>query len=782
MITTSTAWKEYVKDSSIFHIKATMTGGSTLQLTDSDFMMGSVSFTDSMSGMNKIALGAVVTNSFNATLNNTNGRFDNWTWTTIDVWFGVEVNGTTEWIKRGKYLIDRPSSIGSTVKIECYDYMDKLNKYFNGFITTTFPVTYKSLIQAICTACGVTFGTWSTAIPNENVTALVASAFDESTTCRQVVSWLLETVGGYARINPVTNALDCLVWNTGHWGSADAINGGVFQTWNATTGYDGGTMNPWSVVTDRNGGLIAAPDYSLEKVKQQTIMIDDVEVTGIRAYVYQSNDEVSYGSAGTTGYILNIKDNPFVNDGNKTTIASMVWTNVQGFKVRPFQSSIFGDPSIEAGDTIILHDLHTDTYHVSLITSLTFNLGGDMRVSCDVNSPDEQALEWVEPQKATVRMANEYADGLASDLRTVIDGIETQVDAKIETWYQDTSPASAWTTSALKLAHKGDIWHNYSTDKTYRWSGSAWQEIDGVPQSVIDDIDGKRTIFYGSTSGTYTDVQVNDYLVDPTTGSTYRYQSATPHWVKVTDYASAITTYDTGLNQQKVYNKLTNNGQAQGLFLDPNTGDLYVNASWLSAGTITADVRLDIGTSSSTNDVIKMTYDDGSSSYVFVAQPAGLYLWQNGAMNFSLENLLGTPIFSIRDSTNTPMVSLNGLGAGTFKSTVTATQFINSSSADVKKSIEPLKDSALEKIKNADILSYNYKDESKSAKKHIGLVIDDTHNTPSEIIGGDEENPGVDLYAMVSLAWKAIQEQNEKIEALEKRVAELESLNEKKEK
>ena len=149
MISTSTAWKNHANESNVFDVRATMTGGSTVNLTNEDFMLGSVSFTDSISSMSEIKFGSVVTNTFNATLVNTNGRFDNWVWNKISVEFGY--NG--EWISRGVYNIDRPETIGNTVKIECYDDMDKLNQYFKGFITQTFPVTYKALIQAICTAC-----------------------------------------------------------------------------------------------------------------------------------------------------------------------------------------------------------------------------------------------------------------------------------------------------------------------------------------------------------------------------------------------------------------------------------------------------------------------------------------------------------------------------------------------------------------------------------------------------------------------------------------------------
>lgn len=473
MITTSQAWKDYSRDTGIFHIRATMTGSSTVNLTDSDFMMGSVSFTDSISGMNEITFGSVVTNTFTATLVNTDGRFDNWRWNRISVEFGYG----NEWISRGVYNIDRPETIGSTVKIECYDDMDRLNQYFKGFITQTFPVTYKALIQAICTACGVTFGTWASGIPNTNVTALVASAFNESTTCRQVVSWILEVCGAYARINPVTHQLDCKVWNS-------------------------------------TGG------YNLTGVKDQSIYIDDVTITGVRAYTYNTNDEYDYATAGTDGYVVYIRDNPFVSATNKADIAAQALTNGGGGSVRPFTATIFGDPAMEAGDIVTFTDRRNNTY-TSVITSLTYNLNGTMRVSCDAKTPQDNSLDYSNPYDSAVWASISYTDNAVEEISS---DLQSQIDAKIETYYQNTDPSTSWTTTALKNAHVGDIWHNSDTNKSYRWGGTAWQEIDGVPQSLLDTVDGKTTIHYGTTSSVTT-ADDGDYLVDKTNGITYRRQN-----------------------------------------------------------------------------------------------------------------------------------------------------------------------------------------------------------------------------------------------------------------
>lgn len=612
MISTSNAWKTHVANSSVFEIKATMTGGSTVNLTNADFMQGSVSFTDSISGQNEIKFGSVVSNTFTATLQNSDGRFDTWKWDRITVWFGYN----NEWIQRGVYTIDRPSTIGDTVKIECYDDTDKLNKYFGSVTISSYPISCKTVIQNICSACGVTFGDWSSSIPATTLDALTAQAFDSSTTCRQVVSWILETVGAYARMNPTNNKLDFKVWSKGNWGTiADNLNGGVFSTWNTGDVANGGTMQPWSVVTDIDGGFIGDGSYTLERIKNQTIYIDDISVTGVRAYAYQTNDDSDYALAGSGEYVIAIRDNPFVNSNNKDTVASNAMSNGGGITVRPFNASMFGDPSIEAGDVIGLVD-RNGTRMVSMITSLTFNLGGDMRVSCDAESPEENANEYADPQTAVVKIANNYTDSQVSDLQS---SLESQIDGLIETWAQNTDPASAWTTADLRTLHNGDLWYytgtsNLTVDgvtiepsKTYQYNSSTqkWVAYNNPSTSLFDLADGKTKIFYGTTSGTYTDVEVGDYLVDSTSGKTYRYQSATPHWVELTDYKGyadgvgsstlasaesytdgAVNTYDTNLNQQKVFNKLTNNGALQGLYMDG--GDMYVNASYIKTGNLGA--------------------------------------------------------------------------------------------------------------------------------------------------------------------------------------------------
>ena len=87
-----------------------------------------------------------------------------------------------------------------------------------------------------------------------------------------------------------------------------------------------------------------------------------------------------------------------------------------------------------------------------------------------------------------------------------------------------------------------------------------------------------------------------------------------------------------------------------------------------------------------------------------------------------------------------------------------------------KKNFEKL-ENALEIIKNTNIYKYNLKTQDDNEKKHIGFVIGDNYKYSKEITS--EKNDGVDIYSMVSVCFKAIQEQQEQIEILKQEIKEL---------
>ena len=89
----------------------------------------------------------------------------------------------------------------------------------------------------------------------------------------------------------------------------------------------------------------------------------------------------------------------------------------------------------------------------------------------------------------------------------------------------------------------------------------------------------------------------------------------------------------------------------------------------------------------------------------------------------------------------------------------------------MKKNISKFSKNALDIVENGEIYNFNYKTEDDTFKRHIGFVIGDKYKTPDEVISTDGN--GIDTYSMISILWKAVQEQQEQIEELKKEINKL---------
>ena len=402
MISTTSKWKDWSAEFGTFHIKATIDNGTTLNLTDEDFMSGSVSITDSVSGMGSFNVGNVITNSFNATLNNFTGKFNsyNLAGATISVQFGIVFEDSTEeWIDRGTYTLEKPTSLGSTIKVVGYDDMDKMNKYYIGKHPVggvesdiIFPINAETLAMYLCDECGVDYAVDMWGLDTFQVDEF---EYNESTTCRQVLSWVVQIAGGYARVNNI-GKLECKAFNLHQWSGGTTLNGGTINPWESVSTYSGGTFSPWSSVTDYDGGSSGGAEFTLSKIKTLDVYVEDITVTGVRAFAYNTVDEFDFDTAGSDGYILALQDNPLIDSDNTSAVATRVNGRVGGLSFRPFNASIFGDPSIEAGDVVALQD-YLGNEHVSLITSLTYSLNQTERLECNAETPEQASMQTANP-------------------------------------------------------------------------------------------------------------------------------------------------------------------------------------------------------------------------------------------------------------------------------------------------------------------------------------------------------------------------------------------------
>ena len=223
-------------------------------------------------------------------------------------------------------------------------------------------------------------------------------------------------------------------------------------------------------------------------------------------------------------------------------------------------------------------DLWFDSSSADIMTCTT------ERESGNFNAADwEKRNKYTDDSSLNNWIKGEYANTLAD--------VKNQIDGKAETWRQSTDPAKSWTTDALKKQHKGDLWYNTTEQKSYIYSGTAWEQMKAEPPSgVYDAIDGKAQIFVSQPKPPYSigDLWFDSSTADIMTCVTARESGSyvAGDWQKRNKYTdnSAVDALDKALTQLEIFNRLTNNGAAQGIFL--KDGKLFLNFSYAQGGTL----------------------------------------------------------------------------------------------------------------------------------------------------------------------------------------------------
>lgn len=190
------------------------------------------------------------------------------------------------------------------------------------------------------------------------------------------------------------------------------------------------------------------------------------------------------------------------------------------------------------------------------------------------------------------------------------DSIMKQLDGKIDSYFYDYEPttsnypASEWKTDEEKESHNGDLffWKQKGGGLCYRYvqiNGEwTWYNVkDPSVQKALEDAskaqdtaDGKRRNFITTPVPPY---DVGDLWSQGSDGDLMRCQTArasgnynSSDWIKAVKYTddTAVDNLNKLLTQEEIFNRLTNNGEIQGIY--SQDGQLYINFSYGKGGTL----------------------------------------------------------------------------------------------------------------------------------------------------------------------------------------------------
>lgn len=406
----------------------TLVDGTILNLDSTNILDNGITIKDGTSSSGNFEIGSAIINELTLKIANFDNEFSlyDFTGAIIRPKIGLQLSATIETISKGIFTVDESKAVGSTIVITALDNMNKFDFPFSG-MTLNYPITAFSLLQEVCEYCGVSLETLS--FLNDDY-SILESPSDEAITCREIVSYIAQISGNFARIN-VSGSLELKWYNIAAFENGLKLEGGTFDS---ATPYasgniaDGGDFT-YSEETTYDSGLFTDQEefHSIYSLSSATIGTDDIVITGIQ--VTDSADEPTTVLFGESGYVLSIEENPLIlNSTQAQWISQSVGESIVGMSFRALSVSALSNPSIEAGDVAYVTDRKGNSYQ-TLITNINYTIGSYESITCDAETPSKnnsvrysaatkaivEARKLVKEEKTARELAIEQLNGVITN-------------------------------------------------------------------------------------------------------------------------------------------------------------------------------------------------------------------------------------------------------------------------------------------------------------------------------------------------------------------------------
>ena len=444
-------------------------------LTNENIWIDGFEIDDAVSADNVFQIGTAIINQCKVVINNIYDEYSAYDFTGAVVVPYIGMNdlddGTDDEVKMGTFNVDDASYDAGLITLTCLDNMVKFDKPYVPYSQSA--TSLNVLVNAACTACGVTAGPSATDFPNKTH-QVKDSVLSEATTYRQVIAWIAQLAGCNARCD-ANGYLTFGFYNFDALEEAqDNLDGGVFDSsspYASGDTADGGSFNPWNTgyVYD-SGGFVGGYGSGVHHISSDysaRIMVDDVVITGIRvtekvlpdflssyANAYSSSSTYSKGAyayydntlyqcvtaiatpeefnrdhwesvsvmtytAGTEGYVIGVENNDLIQGGYGQTFANTLNTALSGRTFRPGSITHPSDPSIEAGDVALYWDRKQNRYPM-IVSSTNFSIDSSQNTTSSAETParnsaqrfSEATVNYVELRKQVDQQKDYLSDRL----------------------------------------------------------------------------------------------------------------------------------------------------------------------------------------------------------------------------------------------------------------------------------------------------------------------------------------------------------------------------------
>lgn len=436
----------------------TLTDGTVLNLTNTDFWSNGMKFEDSVSDDSAFTIGSANINTVNLSINNFDEKYTDYDFTNAEVicYVGLEVeptSGTEKEIEKIRIctmtVVDTPYQDTTIIELTCEDNMRKFDRDYSES-KLKYPATRRQIIQDACNVCGVTLDTLSF---DQDSYQIVTRPDDDALTFRQVLAWVCQIGCQYARCDRY---------------------GRLTIKWYDTE-------------------IVDANRIEINSTSKFTPNLDDVVITGVRVteYIEATSDDETASSYlyGKEGYVLEISENKLIPQGTGETVAAMIGEKCVGMSFRPFETQCLTDISIEAGDAVLITDRKGNKYK-SFLTNVVLQPGVFEQISCNAesaarNSSKQYSLitqtavdarKSVQKEKTQRELALEEFEKRLDQSSGVFTTIETQEDGS-KIFYLHDKP---------KLSESQGIWRmtaeawGVSTDGGQTWNGGMTVDGDAI--------------------------------------------------------------------------------------------------------------------------------------------------------------------------------------------------------------------------------------------------------------------------------------------------------------